>query len=109
MERPRRKPFPESPPKRGKSAAVNRAFSALVAILDVDQQQAADALHLTRGTVSDYVRGKSELCLDNYQSKLEGFGLGPEIGEHLLALVAKVDDAIQSPKATSSASAGLIT
>jgi predicted transcriptional regulator len=101
MRRPRRTPAPEPPPDGGKPTAVNRAFSALVAVLDLDQQKAAEALHLSRGTVSDYVSGKKELHLDNYRRKCEDFGLAPETAERALALVAAVDGDQQLRKTTS--------
>ena len=82
MSRPRRNP----PPKRDKTPA-NLAFSALVDLLDLDQRQAAEKLHIARGSVSDMVSGKKRLQPDSFRRKCAGFGRKPAAaGERLLAL-----------------------
>ncbi len=73
MSRPRRTP-PPAPAAGGKSPATNRAFAALVVLLDLDQRQVAEILQIARKTVSAYVSGKKKLNLDNFRSKCAAFG-----------------------------------
>jgi tetratricopeptide (TPR) repeat protein len=104
MSRLRRTQPPEPPPKDAKSPAANRAFSALIAILDLDQQQVAEKLGVVSRTVSAYVSGSKKLQPDNFRRKCAAFEL-EGLADEILALVAKVDGkAIQATPAA----AGLI-
>ena len=104
MSRPRPASPPEPPPKRGKTPAVNLAFSALVDLLDLDQQQVAEKLHIARGTVSDLVSGKKPLQPDNFRRKCAGLGRkAAAAGEQLLALaegLAAEDEICQATPTT---------
>jgi tetratricopeptide (TPR) repeat protein len=80
-----------SPLAENKPPATNRAFAALLEILHLSQQEAADRLGVKRGTVSDYVTGKRPLLPDNYRQKCVGLGLKAETAEQLLQFVAEVD------------------
>jgi predicted transcriptional regulator len=109
MSRPRRTPPPAPPPGGGKSLGTNRAFAALVALLDLDQQQVADKLHIVRGSVSAYVSGKKKLQPDNFRSKCAAFGPTPAaVAEKLLALAAELDAEGEPGQATPT-SAGVIS
>ena len=105
MSRRRRTQTPEPPRKGAKSPAANRAFSALVAILDLDQQQVAEKVGVVKGTVSAYVSGRKTLQADNFRSKCAAFGL-EGLAEEILALVAKADG--KAIQATTPTTAGLI-
>jgi hypothetical protein len=83
-----------------KPPATNRAFSALLKILYLNQHQAAEALAMEPNTLSDYAHGKT-LTLDNYRRKCAALGLKPATSEHALALVAEVDGDEQLRRATS--------
>jgi len=95
MGRKRRTILPPHEPPDGPPPATNRAFSALLRILDLDQQQAAEALGVERGTVSDYVTGKKTLFPSNYRRKSAGIGVEPAAAEHALALVEEIDGDFQ--------------
>jgi hypothetical protein len=91
MGRKRRTPRPRKGPDAAKPPAPNRAFSAALKILHLDQQEAAKVLYMERGSVSDLVTGKSPLLPDNYHSKLAKMGLRPAVAGDLLNIVAAVD------------------
>ena len=74
-----------------KPPATNRAFSALLKALDLNQQEAAEVLGLDRNTLSDYARGRKTLYPENYRRKCAAFGLDQVTAEHALALVTEVD------------------
>jgi tetratricopeptide (TPR) repeat protein len=78
----------------------------LLKILGLDQTQAAQALHMEAGSISEYSRKKT-LLLSNYRRKCAALGV-EAVGERLLALVAEVDGGAEIPKATPTA-AGVIT
>jgi len=101
MGRQPRKPPAEQESEKGKRPpATNRAFFALLKILHLSQQQAAELFHLKPGTLSDYAQGRKTLLLKNYRRKCEKVGLDPAISEHALALVAEVDGALEPQKAS---------
>ncbi len=105
-KRKRRTPSSEKgPPNSDKPPATNRAFGALLKILDLDQTQAAQALHMEAGSISEYTR-KRTLHVSNYRRKCAALGV-EAVGERLLALVEEVDGAAEIRNATPAA-AGVI-
>ena len=109
MSRPRRTPPPEPPPAGGKSPATNRAFAALVALLDLDQRQVAEILQIASKTVSAYVSGKKRLNLDNFRSKCAAFGKKAAAhAEQLLVSAADLAEGEEPGQSTAPASAAVL-
>jgi tetratricopeptide (TPR) repeat protein len=108
MSRPRRTPPPEPPPKGGKSPAANRAFAALVGLLDLDQRQVAGRLQIASRSVSAYVSGKKKLNLDNFRRKCAAFGKkAAAFAEQLLIFAAELAEEGE-PGQDAPAAAGVI-
>jgi tetratricopeptide (TPR) repeat protein len=108
MSRPRRIPPPEPTPEGGKSPAANRAFAALVALLDLDQRQIAEILQIASKTVSSYVSGNKDLTLDNFRSKCAPFGKkAAAFAEQLLVFAADLAEEGE-PGQAAPASAGVV-
>jgi len=109
MSRPRRTTPPEPPPAGGKSPATNRAFAALVALLDLDQRQVAELLQIARKTVSAYVSGKKRLNLDNFRCKCAAFGKkAAAFAEQLLVFAADLAEDEEPGQAAAPASAAVL-
>jgi tetratricopeptide (TPR) repeat protein len=107
MSRPRRTPPPE-PPEGGRSPAANRAFAAMMDLLDLDQRQAAEILQIASRTVSAYASGKKKLNLENFRRKCAAFGKkAAAFAEQLLVFAAELAEE-EAPGPAAPRTAGIL-
>jgi hypothetical protein len=89
-------------PSKVKPPATNRALSALLRLLDLDQKDAATALGVEPDSLEEYRSGRRALALADYRRMCATFGK-EAIGDKLLDLAAYVVGEAPPPRESVSA------